>query len=417
VAHPQIQVETHVVAPEAPSDVTGPILGRIDELTFSVPEGQDQSVPLKTKVGNITILGKNGHAHEQLAKPGSPQPHSGVHPQVMVEAHVVARETSSDMAGQIMGQIDELTLSVPEGQRQSAPLKTKVGNVTILDKNDHLHELRDHPDLPQPHSDPLHRVQVETHVVTPSLVRIVERDIRNTTGKLTRISKHMILSFPESKCQSVSLTNRVGDITVMGTEGNECSVEIKIAAQGNDASAVKDLANQVHVTTNEKDKILTITPNTPENSKEAQVTVAFVLRIPRTLNLDLTTQVGNITVHNMQSQVNCHANVGNIRAQAIVKGLNVNTNVGEIYLVVTDDTDAQISALSNLGKIQSKKAFTLSPGNNTGAKGALSLGSGKSPVNLRVNVGSIHVGSQADMDKAGNLKMKSKTTSKTVNFR
>lgn len=352
-------------------------------------------------------------AVDVFVSPSAPQPHPNVaHPQMHVEAHVAP----SEVAAPIVGVIDELTLSVPEGQHQSAPLETKVGNITIVDKNGHPHELLAHPVMPQPHAGVPHQVQVETHVVTPNFVRIVEGDIRNTTGKLTRISKNMVLSFPESKCQSVSLANRVGDITVMGTEGNECSVEIKIAAQGKDASAVKDLADQVHVTTDEQDQVLTITPNTPENSKEAQVTVAFVLRIPRALNLDLTTQVGNITVHNMQSQVNCHANVGNIRAQAIVKALNVNTNVGEIYLVVTDDTDAQISALSNLGKIQSKQAFTLSPGNNTGAKGALSLGSGKSPVNLRVNVGSIHVGSQADMDKAGSLKMKSKTTSKTVNF-
>ncbi len=66
-------------------------------------------------------------------------------------------------------------------------------------------------------------------------------------------------------------------------------------------------------------------------------TVAFTLKVPRTMNLNLTTQVGNMTVRNMQSQINCHANVGNIRVQATAHVLNANTNVGDIILDVTDE--------------------------------------------------------------------------------
>ena len=118
VAHPQIQVETHVVAPEAPSVVAGPVIAKIDELTVSVPESQYQSVPLKTKVGNITILDKHGHQHQQLAVPVAPQPHHSVPPQVTVEAHIVTPETSPVVVGQITPTIDEMTLSVPDTQSQ-----------------------------------------------------------------------------------------------------------------------------------------------------------------------------------------------------------------------------------------------------------------------------------------------------------
>jgi hypothetical protein len=417
VAHPQVHVETHVVAPAPPSDVAGPVIGTIDELTLSAPESQGESALLKTKAGNITILNRSAHQHEQLVIPGAPQPHPSVHPQVTVEAHVVASETSPTVVGQITATIDEMTLSVPDTQSQSSPLENTVGSITILDKNGHQHELHVPPTMPQRHSGVPHHVQVETHVVTPKLVRVVERNSRNTTGKLAKISKNMILTLPESKCQSVTLVNRVGDITVLGTEGDKCSVEIQITAQAKDAGTVKDLVNQVHITTDEKNQTLIITPEVPDSSNENQVTVGFVLKIPRTLNLNLTTQVGNITLHNMQSQVNCHANVGNIKAQATTKTLNVNTNVGEIYLTVSADTDAKISAFSNLGKIQSKQAFTLSPPNETGVKGTLTLGSGKIPVNLKVNVGSIHVGSQAAMDKVGKPKTETKAYKRTTTLR
>jgi hypothetical protein len=252
---------------------------------------------------------------------------------------------------------------------------------------------------------------------TGRLIHIVEPQIQRTTTALVELKKNLVLSFSETECESVTLANRAGDITVLGTDDNRCRIEIKITAKGKDAKAAKHLAEQVQITTGQDKKILTIVPEVPNNSKEAQVTVAFTLRIPRTLNLNLTTQVGNITVHNMQSRVNCHANVGNIKAQATTKTLNVNTNVGEIYLTVTDDTDARISAFSNLGKIQSKQAFTLSPPNEMGVKGTLTLGSGKIPVNLRVNVGSIHVGSQAAIDKVGKSKTEAKAYKRTTTRR
>ncbi|NQV35410.1 MAG: hypothetical protein HQ515_22140, partial [Phycisphaeraceae bacterium] len=352
--------------------------------------------------------------------PSTSQPRSNVaHPQIQVETHIVAPEAPSDVAGPIIGQIDELTLSVPEGQSQSAPLKTKVGNITILDKNGHPHELLDHPVMPKPHSDAIHRVQVETHVVTPNLVRIVERDIRNTTGKLARISKNMVLSFPDTKCKSVTLANRVGDITVLGTEDDQCSIEINITAEASDPDAAKDLMDQVHITTGEDKQTLTITPEAPNNSKEAQVTVAFILKVPRTLNMNLITQVGDITLRNMASQINCHSNVGDIHAQAMTKTLNANTNVGKIFLTVAADTDAKISASSQVGKIKSMRTLSMKSIKMTGQKGTLVLGSGKIPMNLSVNVGNIHidVDTQADMDKVGNRRIKSKTTPNTVNFR
>ena len=135
------------------------------------------------------------------------------------------------------------------------------------------------------------------------------------------------------------------------------------------------------------------------------------------MNLKLKTEVGNITVRDMEKQVDCLINVGNITAQAKVKVLNANTNVGKIFLAVADDADARISAQTNVGKIQSKHAFEMNPAKMTGAKGTLILGSGNTPVNLKVNVGSIHVGPQSDMDKIGKSKTETKVYKRTTGSR
>jgi len=59
----------------------------------------------------------------------------------------------------------------------------------------------------------------------------------------------MTLTLPDTGCQSVTLVNKVGDITVVGTDDNQCSVEVKITAKAKDPGTTKDLVDQVHITT------------------------------------------------------------------------------------------------------------------------------------------------------------------------
>jgi len=309
----------------------------------------------------------------------------------------------------------------PDDMSFDVPMPKMPGMPPMPFGTDHPHEQPDLPSLPDAHPNVHPQVHVETHVVAPGSPQVVMQQIKLKTDGLAQSTKTMTLSFPdiEMKCQSVTLKNKVGDITVLGTEDTQCSIEIAITAKAKKPSAAQDLVNQVHVTTDEDNQVLTIMPETPENSEEAQVTVAFTLKIPRTLNLNLTTQVGNITLRNMESQINCHTNVGDISAQAITKTLNANTNVGKVFLAVTADTDAKISASSQVGKIKSMRTLSMKSIKMTGQKGTLVLGSGKIPMNLSVNVGDIHirVDTQADMDKVRKPKIRTDTHQTTITSR
>ena len=348
------------------------IIGTIDELTVTVPDTKAEAM------GTVSILTPDGHVQGELVLPAHPQPHPNAHPQVHVESRVAAPKT---------------VRIVKHKAHKGTP---------------HLEQVVEH----EVHMDGPNLVRVEEHeirTVAPQLVGEATTKTKHPAENQARSTKTMTLSFPEAKCQSVKLSNKIGNITVLGTDKDQCSVEVKISAKGQDLDTTRALMDQVRVTTDEKDQVLTITPHAPDNTKDAQVIVEFTLRLPRALNLNLATQVGNVTLRNMKGRIDCQANVGNIQAQATSQGLNANTNVGNILVAVDEDTDATISALCNVGKIQSKQAFTLSPARTTGAKGVLSLGAGKIPVNLKVNVGSIHIGSQSDVDKLETSKVETRT--------
>jgi LysM repeat protein len=266
------------------------------------------------------------------------------------------------------------------------------------------------PPRPLPKLTPLQErhVRIESHVIAPG--------IKDGPEFNARCIKAMALTFPDDDYDSITLNNPMGDITVIGTDGRQCTAQIEITSKAKDPDTAKALINQVHITSSKEDQTLIITPSVPDNHSEAQVIVTFNLKVPKTWPLSLKTEVGDITLRNIMSQVHCSANVGDIciGSDANPDTLDAQTNVGDICLATAPNLDAMISASSHVGKIHSTQAFTMSPTQMTGARGTLTLGVGKARVNLKVNVGSIYVGPPSDLAKVS--QPQSKTQTKTLHI-
>lgn len=397
-------------------------------------DGTPPDVPMPKMPKMPAMPSGMDHRPEHLVVLDPLQPPSDISAPVQGKVHVLIPHAPEDAPAPVISTVDKLTVSAPTAACEAVPQTEVVGDITILAPDAPHPVPLTQPVVPHAHPVPAPRVRVETRVVTPKPMATVETEVHRVTTQsspvivqhkehthepsvLAHSTEILQIPFSEAECKTVALANNVGDITVVGIKDGQCGIQVTITAKAKDASMANDLRNQVHIETSLKGQTFTVTPRTPQNTSESQVTIAFVLKLPQTLNLNLATEVGNINVRNMAGQINCDTNVGDIRAQASVKRLKLNANVGNILLGTSPDTNAKVSAVSNVGKIESKQAFTMTRNGTTGAKGALTLGEGKTRINLNVNVGNIRVGPEASLDKIVKPITKAKVLTTTISPR
>lgn len=238
-------------------------------------------------------------------------------------------------------------------------------------------------------TDPfLDQVQVrvgvyEEEMVESSLEETGEQEIGTweySIGELSG-SQTLDLDFSTQGIDSVTVNNQVGDVTVLPSSDDRLYLEVSREDRwlGNDGISADD----TRLTVRNEDGVLRLTIEGPEalhlenwvdRAGNMYRNVNLYLRVPPELErLEVSQNVGNILVENMDAVFYLHSNVGEltVRDSALQSGSvldtdlgnisvwdgilygrqRLRTNVGEVSLDITVEPDCRLHIQANLGDV------------------------------------------------------------------
>jgi len=219
-------------------------------------------------------------------------------------------------------------------------------------------------------------------------------------------------SVPIANVTGLNVETDVGSITVTGADVTDCNITAEITVKSRTKETAQKLAEEVKIEHESSGDTLTIKAVRPAELKKGALAVDFKITAPSHIKLDCSTDVGTVTVSNIEGRVETSVNVGSINCHAVVAELDLSSNVGSISVKYTDaapaackakvttnigsiaftapsELSAQIHASTNVGSVNTAKPITVVGKVSKSIRGT--IGSGEGKITLRTNVGSIAI--------------------------
>jgi len=217
---------------------------------------------------------------------------------------------------------------------------------------------------------------------------------------------------PVAEAVALRIETGVGAITVTGADVADCNVHAEIKVKAETEEAARKLAEQVKIEAKLVGDQLRIKVSRPTSLMKRPLEAKFRIVAPKQLKLDCSTQVGGISISDMNDAIKVSGNVGSISCQQVRADIavtsnvssvdvvyaatapgacttDITTNVGSINLTVPPQWSAQVSAATNVGAVKTDKPIAVVGKIGKSIKGT--VGSGEGRVRLKTNVGSIHI--------------------------
>jgi hypothetical protein len=227
-----------------------------------------------------------------------------------------------------------------------------------------------------------------------------------------KYEKTQRLSAPLPTGQTLCLQNNVGEIKVSGADVNDCNVTAVITAKAPTEEKARELAEKVSIKLEPAADILYIKVEAPSNKPKCSINIDFDITVPKQTALQLGTNVGEITVTDINRAVRIESNVGAVSCREITSDVEVKTNVGQVIVLYSKTapaacsanikTDigeidftappglsAQVDLAANLGSIQTDLPLTVKGMMNQKSTGTIGKGEGR--VTLKTNIGAIKI--------------------------
>ncbi len=219
-------------------------------------------------------------------------------------------------------------------------------------------------------------------------------------------------SVPIAGMTGLNVETDVGSITVTGADVTDCNITAEITVKAQTKEQARKLAEEVKMEFESSDDTLTIKAVRPAELKKRALIVDFKIIAPRHMKLDCSTDVGTVTVSDIEGRIEASVNVGSIVCRTVVVELdlksnvgsikvkyadtapaackaNITTNVGSIDFTAPPELSAQVSASTNIGSVKTAKPITVVGKVGKSIKGT--IGSGEGKVLLKTNIGSIEI--------------------------
>ncbi len=220
------------------------------------------------------------------------------------------------------------------------------------------------------------------------------------------------LSSPMPPNGILIVETNVGDITISGGDGDQCSVVVTIIGRAGSAEQAQKLAEETKIKLEAFGDKLTVKVDKPAKKKNHSVEVSFNITLPTRANIHAesnvgdinvsavtgkitaTTNVGSVSCREVAGPVNLRTNVGNVSAQfSTAAGPAVNaraeSNVGDVNFTAPAELSAKIDASTEVGSIRTDLPITIT--GKIGKKVHGTIGAGEGKLNFRTNVGSITI--------------------------
>jgi len=152
---------------------------------------------------------------------------------------------------------------------------------------------------------------------------------------------------------SIVVENQVGEVRVVGTDAQRVVVRATARAYGGTQAEAQNNLDRIQISAEQSgsSRIVVRGEYPRVISAGRSPTVAFDIEVPVQSSVDVTTNVGEIHISNLEGQGRLRTGVGEVTVRGYRGALDVNTNVGEIDVYTwTIFDDSQL--ITGVGEIQ-----------------------------------------------------------------
>ena len=195
----------------------------------------------------------------------------------------------------------------------------------------------------------------------------------------------------------VEVKNNVGSIEIVGTDEEEVVIEVVIRGYGATRAQAEEAADDVEITMEQRDEDhIYVVGRTPSRTFRKTPNVAFVLHVPRECDLEVTNNVGNVNVEEIDGAANIEVNVGTIdmRGWTITQNSYLSTDVGKVQARLWEESAFYLDASANVGDVDTDFDVEGVHDRQLGPGDRLEGAVGEDPyveLTVQVNIGSIKI--------------------------
>ena len=226
-------------------------------------------------------------------------------------------------------------------------------------------------------------------------------------GKHNNDEPFLIQKFPISSITNVDVKTDIGNVKIDGDATNEAEVKVFIRRCNSDDQVAKEeieeLLNdnyEIEIKV-EKGTLFAYAKKKKSNIKK-ELSIGFEISVGSKVDGQVKTDVGSISVNNIQGKVKGNTGVGSVRINKCDGDINLNTGVGSVHVselkgaadvstgsgsIKAENISAKLTAKTNVGSLRFGN-ITGSLNGSTGS-GSIHLENIQNDAELATNIGSI----------------------------
>lgn len=131
---------------------------------------------------------------------------------------------------------------------------------------------------------------------------------------------------------SVQVKQRIGNLEIRGAGGDSMEVEVKVTCAGANAPDCRHAAAKVRVDWGRKGSRLEVNVVGTSRLSSRHIRIYTTVKMPRTLPLETDTAIGNVTIKDMESDIEVDVGEGDATLtlkKKIVRRVNLDVGVGD----------------------------------------------------------------------------------------
>ncbi len=165
-----------------------------------------------------------------------------------------------------------------------------------------------------------------------------------------RYERNEQVSAAMAEAEQIRVDTSFGEITITGTDTNDCNVTARITGQAPTADEAKSLAEQTHIRLETEGKNLVVRAEKPHVRNNRSIMISYNLVVPTKTDIRCKSSYGEIKMTNIRGDVAAHTSFGDIVAENITGRMQLNTSYGRVDCKKI--TCAEFAANSSFGDIE-----------------------------------------------------------------
>ena len=289
-------------------------------------------------------------------------------------------------------------------------------NIALLEQNSNVSGNSSVPPMPQMPAMPelshlLHDIKIPINIPNINIPTITIPKIQMPVNAIpshihtneiddSKISETKQMEFTANIISGAPLIvqNNVGNIFLNPSKDGNCNVKAVIRATADTIEDAKKILEQVSINNESTNERVFIKPVKSGDDNWENLNVDLYITIPSDIALDISTNVGSITITDIKGQIKALTNVGTINAVNISDVIKLTTKVGDVEFTVPDDFSAKVKADTKIGSIQSEFPIDITKKDMMANTAKGTIGSGENTINLTTEVGKIRIKKQSLID-------------------